>query len=428
MQAGVIEELQNRGFVFQVTETGLDEVSRKQKLIVYAGFDPTAPSLHLGHVIPIMGLAHFQRYGHQPIVVIGGATALIGDPSGKQSERTLQPKETILSNAERIRSQLTHFLELSGENAAIIVNNADWLGDLSLIDFLRDTGKHFSLGALLNKESIRSRIDREQGISITEFLYLLLQSFDYKFLNQTYNCNLQIGGSDQWGNITAGIEFIKKTTAESVHGLTFPLLTKSDGGKFGKTESGAIWLDPGLTSPYEMYQYWVNTDDRDVIRFLKFFTFLSLNEISDLEMQMQLNLEMRTAQKKLAWEFTKMVHGEKAAKAARMASDLLFGNEVDELDEDALSYLKKVVPFTQVEMSQFHQTFSLLDALVLVGMSKSKGEARRLINQGGAYINNKKCETDILLGPKKFLFNKAILLRAGKKKYHLLIVEDKSNI
>ena len=423
MQRTVIDELKERGFIFQMTETGIEEAAKSDKLIVYVGFDPTGASLHVGHVIPIMGLAHLQRYGHQPIALIGGGTAMIGDPSGKQTERALLPKETIEANAENIKEQMKHFLRFEGENPALMLNNADWLCQLNLIDFMRDVGKHFSLGAMLAKESVKSRIDREQGISITEFLYALLQSYDFMYLSEHHHCNMQMGGSDQWGNITAGIDYIRRTTGKSVHGVTFPLLTKADGGKFGKTEGGAVWLDPNLTSPYEMYQFWLNTDDRDVVKFLKFFTFLPMERIYELEREVQESPETRNAQKTLAWEFTALVHGEKAVKAARAASELLFGTTPDDLNDDALAYVEKIIPSSRISRDQIAAGIALPDLLVHTQLSASKGEARRLLNQGGVYVNNQRRNLEENLTQADLLLNTAALLRAGKKKYHLLIAE-----
>lgn len=423
MQRTVIDELRERGFIFQMTETGVEEAAKKEKLIVYVGFDPTAASLHLGHVIPIMGLAHLQRYGHQPIALVGGGTALIGDPSGKQTERALLPKEKIEANAESIKEQMKRFLNFEGENPALMLNNADWLCELNLIDFLRDVGKHFSLGAMLAKDSVKSRLEREQGISVTEFLYALLQSYDFMHLSEHHHCNMQMGGSDQWGNITAGIEYIRRTSGKTAHGVTFPLLTKADGGKFGKTESGAIWLDPNWTSPYEMYQYWLNTDDRDVVKLLKFFTFLAMEKIQELAQEVEEAPEKRNAQKTLAWEFTALVHGEKAAKAARGASELLFGATPEDLSDETLASVEKIIPASRIARNQIQSGIALPDALVHTKLTSSKGEARRLLKQGGVYVNNERRSLDQDLTESDLLLQKAALLRAGKKKYHLLIVE-----
>ncbi|KAK3605083.1 hypothetical protein CHS0354_000749 [Potamilus streckersoni] len=419
----VIDELTERGFVSQMTETGLAELAKKERLVVYCGFDPTAPSLHLGHVVPIMALAHVQRYGGKSIFLIGGATAQIGDPSGKQSERTLLSKNEINQNAESIKKQLSAFLKFESENPAELLNNADWLENQTLISFLRDTAKHFSLGYMLAKESVKSRIEREQGISITEFLYGLLQSFDFWYLNKYFNCNVQIGGSDQWGNITAGIDYIRKMESKHVHGLTFPLLTKSDGSKFGKTETGAVWLDPTLTTPYQMYQYWLNTDDKDAIKFLKLFTFLPLEEISQLDVLVQNEAEKRKAQATLAFEFTKMVHGEKNAKTAETASEFLFGSSANELDIDSLNTILDNIP--SLDLNQLGlkiKDINVVDALVLTKLAQSKGEARKIMAQGGLYVNNIRQKEMRNLTDEDFLHSKAILLRSGKKNYAALSI------
>ncbi|MCB1158489.1 MAG: tyrosine--tRNA ligase, partial [Leptospiraceae bacterium] len=403
-------------------DTGIEKAAEYEKLVVYAGFDATAASLHLGHVIPILGLSHFQKYGHKPIILVGGTTALIGDPSGKQAERTLLDPETVKKNAESIKKQLSRFLSFEGENAALMVDNSDWLGTISLVDFLRDTGKSFSLGYILAKDSVKSRLDREQGISITEFLYALLQSYDYEYLYKNYGCNVQIGGSDQWGNITAGIDLIRKKHATSVHGITFPLLTRADGSKFGKTEGGAVWLDPELTSPYEMYQYWLNSDDRDIIRFLKYFTFLSITEIEKLEKSVLEEPEKREAHNLLAYEFTSMIHGEKAAIASRQASQFLFGGSADSLSLEAVTYIQKIVPGIEILQSKLSEGIHIIDALSLSELVKSKSEARRMIQQGGIYFNNQRADLETILRTEHLIQEKILLLRAGKKKYKLLNV------
>src|SRR5579859_2063150 len=377
MEKSVIDELQQRGFIAQITDTGLEEATKREKLVVYAGFDPTASSLHIGHVIPALALAHFQRYGHKPIALVGGATGLIGDPSGRSGERMLLPEETVEANVEGVKNQLAHFLSFEGDNAAIILNNSDWLSKFKLIEFLRDVGKHFSVNAMLAKDSIRMRLeDREQGISFAEFSYMLLQAADYLHLHEHQGCNVQAGGSDQWGNITAGIDLIRRVHGDSVHGLTYPLLTKADGAKFGKSEGGAIWLDPNLTSPYEMYQYWLNIDDKDVVRFLKIFTFLPMERIAELQREVEERPEARAAQRVLAWEFTSLVHGEEVARAVSKASSFLFGSDPSELDNDALAHVTTAAPVTMIDRSQVTEGIALEDALILADLAKSKREAR----------------------------------------------------
>ncbi len=322
-----------------------------------------------------------------------------------------------------LKKQFSYFMSFEGENAAIMLNNNDWLSEFKLIDFLRDIGKHFTVNAMLAKESVRARLeDREQGISFTEFSYMLLQSADYLQLHDMLGCNLQIGGSDQWGNITAGVDLIRRVRGDAVHGLTFPLLTKADGTKFGKSESGAIWLDPNLTSPYEMYQYWLNVDDRDVIRFLKIFTFLPLDRIGELQREVEQHPEARTAQRVLAWEFTALVHGKAVADAVRKASNFLFGSDPSELDSGALEQVATAAPITLIDRSQLEGGLALDEALTTAELAKSKREARQLLNQGGVYINNQRCSTEDRVSTENLILDKAVLLRVGKKKYGLLMV------
>ncbi|MBP1715740.1 MAG: Tyrosyl-tRNA synthetase, partial [Deltaproteobacteria bacterium] len=322
MSKTVIDILEERGFVEQITDTGIREAASSQTMKCYVGFDPTARSLLLGHIIPVMGLAHFQRMGHIPIALVGGGTGMIGDPSGKTVERQLLSKDDVEENARRLREQLSKFFTFEGPHAALLLNNAEWLMPLKLVDFLRDIGKHFSVNSMIAKESVRWRLEeRGQGISFTEFTYMLLQAYDFYHLHKYYGCTAQAGGKDQWGNITAGIELIRRMSGGSAHGLTFPLLTTASGVKIGKTEGAQggdmVWLDPKLTPPYRMYQYWINTDDRDVVKFLKLFTFLDLEMIGELEETLRRNPEKREPHRALSLEFTKMVHGEEAAKAVR---------------------------------------------------------------------------------------------------------------
>lgn len=420
----VIEELRQRGFIAQMTETGLEKASANETLIVYLGVDPTAASMHLGHLVPVMGLAHFQRYGHKVIALVGGGTGLIGDPSGRATERQLLSEEVVEENVRCLKNQLSHFMDFDGENPAIMVNNNDWLSQFKLIEFLRDIGKHFTVNAMLAKDSVRSRLeDREQGISFTEFSYMLLQATDYLELHDMTGCNLQIGGSDQWGNITAGVDLIRRVRGKAVHGLTFPLITKADGTKFGKSESGAIWLDPNLTSPYEMYQYWLNADDRDVIRFLKIFTFLPLDRIAELQREVEEHPEARAAQRVLAWEFTALVHGKAVADAVRKASNFLFGSDPSELDNSALEHVATAAPVTLIDRSQLEGGLSLDEALTTAELAKSKREARQLLNQGGVYVNNQRRGPEDKVSSENLILDKAVLLRVGKKKYGLLMVK-----
>jgi tyrosyl-tRNA synthetase len=424
----VIDVLEERGFVEQITDTGMKEAAAAQMLKCYVGFDPTARSLHLGHVIPVMGLAHFQRMGHVPIALVGGGTGMIGDPSGKTAERRLLSKEDVEENARRLRGQLSKFFRFEGPHAALLLNNAEWLMPLRLVDFLRDIGKHFSINSMIAKESVRWRLEeRGQGISFTEFTYMLLQAYDFYHLHKHYGCTAQAGGKDQWGNITAGIELIRRMGGGSAHGLTFPLLTTASGVKIGKTEgvqgSEMVWLDPELTSPYRMYQYWINTDDRDVVRFLKLFTFLDLEKIVELEENLRKHPEKREPHRTLAFEFTQLVHGEKAAKAVREVSAILFGQEVREISPEAFDALAAEVPATPISKDRLQGGIPLVDVLVETKMAKSKRAARDLIGQGGGYVNNsawKDAEAKIDL--QQTLSGRAVLLRSGKKNYHLLMV------
>jgi tyrosyl-tRNA synthetase len=375
--ASVLEELEWRGLIHQHTE-GLGAALEKGSVSAYAGFDPTASSMHVGNLIPVMGLMHLQRGGHRPFIVVGGGTGLIGDPSGKTAERQLNTLETVDENARAVRKQLEHFLDFSGSNAAQMRNNADWLVPLRAVDFMRDVGKHFTINYMLAKESVQSRI--EGGISYTEFSYMLLQAYDYRELYRRDGVTLQVGGSDQWGNITAGMELIRRTDGGDVHALTFPLVTNASGSKFGKTESGNVWLDPERTSPYQFYQFWINVDDRDVGRYLRYFTLLSREEIESLEHEKP---ETRAAQQALANDVTTRVHGSAAANIAGEVSRLLFQKgDPRALSEDALKALSQEVPFVQMAGD-----VSVVDALVELKLAASKSAARRLIEQGGVSMN-----------------------------------------
>jgi tyrosyl-tRNA synthetase len=429
LSRNVVDVLRERGFVEQMTDTGLREAASTQNLKCYVGFDPTARSLHLGHIIPVMGLAHFQRNGHIPIALVGGGTGMIGDPSGKTAERQLLSREDVEANSARLRVQLSRFFSFEGPHAALLLNNAEWLLPLKLVDFLRDIGKHFSVNAMIAKESVRWRLEeRGQGISFTEFSYMLLQAYDFYHLYEHSGCSVQAGGKDQWGNITAGIELIRRKSGGSAHGLTFPLLTTAAGVKIGKTEGGEgsemIWLDPELTSPYRMYQYWINTDDRDVIKFLRLFTFLDLGRIAELEGSLQENPGKREPQRMLAFEFTSLAHGETAARAAQEASKVLFGSEVESLSDEALDALAGEIPSTKISRERMREGIGLADVLLEAKLARSKRAARDLIGQGGAYVNNRAWkELEARVDFRQALSGRAVLVRAGKKNYHLLIIE-----
>jgi tyrosyl-tRNA synthetase len=417
-----IEQLHWRGFVCQTTHEQLGGLLDKESLTLYCGFDPTADSLHIGSLLPIMGLAHFQRAGHRPIALVGGGTGLIGDPSGKTAERQLLTKDDVARNAAGIRAQLEHFLDFSGAQAARMENNADWLCGLSLVDFLRDVGKHFSVNVMLAKESVRARLeDREHGISYTEFSYSLLQAYDYLHLHRACGCRLQVGGSDQWGNIVAGIDLIRRLDGAEAYGLTFPLVTKADGSKFGKSESGNVWLDPARTSPYRFYQFWINQADADVIKYLKYFTFLAPDEIAELEAQVRHTPEARTAQRRLAEEVTRLVHGETALGNAQKATQALFGGELRGLDEATLLEVFHEAPSSDVNASAFEQGRNLIDVLVAAGVFPSKGEAKRMVQQGGLYFNGERVAGEsAVLSPESRLTPRIAVVRKGKKNYHLL--------
>ncbi len=422
----VIVTLQERGLLSQITESGLYEASERERLTVYCGFDPSRPSLQIGNVVPVILLSHFQRAGHRPILLVGGGTGMIGDPSGKSEERNLLTTEQVAANAERVRSQLAGYLSFEGENAAIMVNNADWLGKVTLLEYLRDVGKHFTVNHMMAKESVRSRVESgEQGISYTEFSYMILQAIDFKHLFDTYGCTVQVGGNDQWGNLISGVELIRKTREAHVHALTAPLVTSATGAKLGKTEKGALYLDPELTTPYEMYQYWFNIDDRDAENYLKVFTFLSLDEIADLERQQMENPSSRVAQRRLAYEITRLVHGAAAADGVAAASNVLFGGGVATLTLESLPYLAQAVPVVSIASSAIAEGLSPLDALVTAGLQPSRGAAKRLIQQGGLYVNDERwSDSDRAITREQALFGRALLLRAGKNRVSLLTIED----
>ena len=388
-----LEELAWRGLLSQHTD-GAGEALLAGQVSGYCGFDPTADSLHVGSLVPIMGLVHLQRAGHKPVALVGGGTGLIGDPSGRSAERPLADIAVIEANAMGIRRQLERFLDFSGPNAATLPNNADWLVPLGAVELLRDVGKHFGINYMLAKESVKSRL--EEGISFTEFAYMLLQAYDFLELHRRFGVSLQVGGSDQWGNITAGCELVRRTTGNSVHGVTFPLVTRADGTKFGKSEAGNVWLDAARTSPYRFYQFWINVDDRDASRYLRFFTLLERDEIESLDRSIAERPESREAQASLAFDVTARVHGEEAAQMARDVSRLIFDRKADPraLGAGALEVLRDEIPFQRLPVtrdgaSQDGQA-SVLDMLVETGLVKSKGEAKRQLQQGAVTINGRR--------------------------------------
>ena len=422
----LFDEFKWRGMLHEAT-LDLRDVLAKEKLTAYIGFDPSAASLHVGSLLPVMGLARLQRFGHTPIAIAGGGTGLIGDPSGKTKERQLLTREQVEANLAGIKQQLGRFLDFdTKENPACIVNNADWLGPITMMEFLRDVGKHFTVNNLIGKEAIKRRLESDEGISFTEFSYPLLQAYDYLVLHDRYNCALQMGGSDQWGNIVAGIDLIRRLRGARVHGLVFPLVTTSAGVKFGKTEAGAVWLDAKLTSPYRFYQFWLNTDDRDVITYLKFFTWLSNEDIDQLEQTVKSSPENRVAQRRLAREVTTMLHGETELEKAVRASEVLFGKEISGLSVNEILDIFADVPSTDIDKSKIESDkFTLGDALVLSGLAPSKGEAKRLAQSGGVAVNNHRVDdARKSIAASDFVEGRVLVLRRGARHYHLIRVRE----
>jgi tyrosyl-tRNA synthetase len=408
----LLRELEWRGFVQQATP-GLDAHLGRGPVTAYCGFDPTVPSLQVGNLVALMLLANLQRHGHRPIVLMGGGTGLIGDPSGKTAERPLLSKEQIRENAQRMRDQASRFLEVgAGPKAALVLDNAKWLVEQRLIDFLRDVGKHFTINVMLQKESVQARMD--SGLSYTEFSYMLLQAYDFLHLYRERQCTLQVAGSDQWGNITAGVDLIRRVENAEVHGLVAPLVTRASGQKFGKTEAGAIYLDPAMTSPYKFYQFWINMDDRDVEKYLKLFTLKSKDEIDTLISQQKEDPAARTAQTALATDVTTRAHGADAAASAAAAAGVLFGNfDPRSAGPRVFEILAQEIPTTSVA----RDAVTLVDAVVLAGLAKSKSEARRAIEQGGIYVNQQRAEE---ITSADWIGGGSLLLRKGKKDYALL--------
>lgn len=416
--ATVIDTLKERGFIEQTTGEELEK-SLDKPLNVYCGFDPTSDSLHLGNLVAIMGLAWFQRFGHTPFAIIGGATGMIGDPSGKSAERELLNAETIEKNLKGIRKNLEAVLDFEHPTtSAMILNNYDWFEKFSFLDFLRDVGKSFRMGPMLGKDSVRSRMDSDEGMSFTEFSYQLLQGYDFLHLFDTYNVTLQIGGSDQWGNITAGIDLIRKTRSELVHGLTMPLLTTSDGKKFGKSEKGAIWLSPEKLSPFEFYQYLYRTADADVIKLMRLLTFMEMEEIRECEKEIQKT--PNAAQERLAEEVTRIVHGEEGVEIAKRVTKSLKPGSETVLDAKVLEEIAKDMPSVTLKQEEVFDE-KLVELLSKTGLQKSKGDARRLIRNGGVYLNNTKVvDENYFLTSEDVVEGRMILLAAGKKNKMLI--------
>lgn len=408
----VLDELTWRGLISQTTDMdALREALDGGPVTYYCGFDPTAPSLHHGHLVQLLLLRHLQLAGHSPIALVGGATGLIGDPR-MSGERVLNSREIVAEWVERLRSQISRFLDFDGDNPAQMVNNLDWTGELTAIDFLRDIGKHYRLGTMLAKDTVARRLESSEGLSFTEFSYQILQGIDYLELNRRHGCTLQTGGNDQWGNLLSGVELIRKSEQRSVHALTTPLITKADGTKFGKSEGGAVWLDPEMMSPYAFYQFWLNSDDADVVRFLKIFTFRTAEEIDELAAAVAERPAAREAQRALAGDVTTLVHGAGATEAAIAASQALFGRgELSSLDEQTLVAAVAELPETDGAPGD-----SIVDLVVAAGLVASKGAARRAVAEGGVYVNNTKVVgDDAVLSASDLLHGRAAVLRRGKK-------------
>jgi tyrosyl-tRNA synthetase len=422
----LVEELRWRGLIYDMAE-GAEEVLAKHKVTGYIGFDPTADSLHVGSLLPIMVLVHLQRHGHTPIALVGGGTGMIGDPSGKASERQLLDEEQLAHNQAGIRAQLAHFLAFEGvENPAIMLNNADWLRPLSLIGFLRDIGKHFTVNYMTAKDSVKTRLESEEGLSFTEFSYMLLQSYDFLAMYRSHNCTFQFGGSDQWGNITAGMELIRRVENGKAYGLTVPLVTTSSGVKFGKTEEGTVWLDAARTSPFKFYQFWLNTGDEDVIRYLKYFTLLGPEEIGALEQALTDAPESREAQRRLAEEVTRAVHGPEGLARAEQATDVLFGGgDVSGLGADELLDIFAEVPSSAIPVDAFAgEGLPIADLLVRCGLESGKKRARTLVESGGAYLNGQRLDDPQASIPLSAAIDGAVIvLRKGKRTHHLVRIE-----
>ena len=417
MSNALLEELQWRGLIYQQTdEQGIEDLLNKEQVTLYCGADPTADSLHIGHLLPFMTLRRFQEHGHRPIVLIGGGTGMIGDPSGKSEERVLQTEDQVAKNVEGLSAQMHKLFEFGTDKGAVLVNNKDWLSQISLISFLRDYGKHVGVNYMLGKDSIQSRL--ENGISYTEFTYTILQAIDFGHLNRELNCKIQVGGSDQWGNITSGIELMRRMYGQTeAYGLTIPLVTKSDGKKFGKSESGAVWLDAEKTTPYEFYQFWINQSDEDVIKFLKYFTFLSKEDINRLEQSRDEAPHLREAQKALAENVTEFIHGKEALDDAIRISEALFKGDLKSLSSKDIKTGFKEVP--QVEVSK--ATTNIIDVLIESGIASSKRQAREDVNNGAIYINGEREQSvDYNLTDEDKFDNEFTIIRRGKKKYFMV--------
>ena len=412
-------ELEWRGLVYDATE-GVRDVLARDKVTGYIGFDPTASSLHVGNLLVMMPLAHMQRHGHSPIALVGGGTGLIGDPSGKSAERQLMSLEQVEANVAGIRGQLERFLDFESRTApARLVNNAQWLTKLSAVDFMRDVGKHFTINAMLSKESVRRRIESEDGITYTEFSYSLLQAYDFLELYDRFGCTVQMGGSDQWGNITAGMDLIRRLRGGKAHGLVLPLITTAAGTKFGKSESGAIWLDPNRTTPYQFYQFWLNVDDRDAVRYLRFFTFMNAAQVAELEEAGQREPERRHSQRALAREVTRLVHGDAAVADAELAAQALFADRLSSLNAAQIEQALSGVPASTIATTA--AGWAVTDFLTSAGITKSKSEAQRLIKGGGITLTDQRITDEKApIVPSQAIDGKLFVVRKGKREYFLV--------
>ena len=418
----ILDELEWRGLINDCTDTEtLTERIGAGSVVLYCGFDPTSDSLHVGNLVPLIALRRFQDSGHVPIALAGGATGAVGDPSGKSAERNLLTPETLAANIASVKEQLRRLLDFeTTKNPARLLDNADWTRDVTLLDFLRDIGKHFTVNAMVAKESVRARMeDRDAGISFTEFSYMLLQAFDFYHLKKEHDCDLQIGGSDQWGNITAGIELTRRKLTETVFGLTLPLITNADGSKFGKTEAGAVWLDPARTSVYKFYQFWIRTDDRDAVNYLKYFTFLPKEEIEALEKQHEENPSARAAHTALAIAMTNLIHGDAATAEAQQASKILFGGGLEGITENTFNEIVGEVPSVEIEKSKLEgEGLPLLKLFVASGLCPSNGQARKDLQGGGLNLNNERqSDSQHRVTTDALLIGKHLLLRKGKRNY-----------
>jgi tyrosyl-tRNA synthetase len=421
----IFQTLEERGFVAQCSDPGLPDHLRRQQVTVYAGFDPTADSLHLGHLVPIMALAHFQRAGHRVLLLVGGATAMVGDPSGKSEERNLLTPEQVAQNVTAVRRQMERLLDFGGPYPAAILDNYDWIRRMGFLDWLREVGKHFTVNSMLAKDSVKRRLENEQGLSYTEFSYLTMQAYDFLHLFDRHGCTLQVGGSDQWGNITTGIDLIRRLRQATAFGLTCPLVTTASGEKFGKTAGNALWLDPARTSPWDFYQYLVRQDDRDVLRFLKLYTFLPAEALAELKEAVRTRPEQREAQRVLACEVTRLVHGEAAARELAHAAAVVYQAEIKGLSDQTLAAAFASAPSTEVSWAELDAGIDLVALLAHTGLAASRAEARRLLQAGGVYVNNVRQDgagADVRLGRHSLASESFLVLRTGKKNYHLIRV------